>query len=69
MFKQIRIKDLGKHLLVRGDYSYSVSDDRKQYYIFEKIDNYMLNPKKMEGSPIVPSQVYRTLWSKGFIII
>lgn len=61
LYGKVKVKDLGEHVLVQ--------DNNFSYHIFKKIDEWVLRSKKMNGSFEVPSQVYETLWVKGYQIL
>lgn len=57
--RKVSLKDLGGHILVE--------DTLNNFYMFEKVGEWTLNPKKMNDY-FIPMEVYQTLWVKGYSV-
>lgn len=60
--RKVKVKDIGKHILVKDNSFFN-------FYVFQKVDDWILRPKKIRGDYDIPMEVYQTLWVQGYRVM
>jgi hypothetical protein len=61
VYGTIKVEERGSHILVEDEFF--------DFYVFEKVDEWILRPKKIRDEYDAPKSVYEALWSQGYQVL